>query len=96
MLSGGFMGKCHMRTFVFWTLAFCIAGAGCSKPPKKETPLVPVSAVRVEPQTIPADFEYIGVGESSHIVQLRASKSAFVECGADKKQNGASLPAKCR
>jgi membrane fusion protein, multidrug efflux system len=52
---------------------------GCSKPVKPQMPAVPISAVKVEPQTIPADFEYIGVGESSHIVQLRARVEGYLE-----------------
>jgi membrane fusion protein (multidrug efflux system) len=80
MLSGGFMGKYYMRPFLLWTLsAFCLVGASCSKPVKKEIPPIPISAVRVEAQTIPADFEYIGVGESSHIVQLRARVEGYLE-----------------
>ena len=52
---------------------------GCSKPVKKEMGPVPVSAMRVEAVTIPADFEYIGVGESSHIVELRARVEGYLE-----------------
>ncbi len=42
-------------------------------------PPVPVTAIRVEPQTIPADFEFVGVGESSHIVQIRARVEGYLE-----------------
>lgn len=46
---------------------------------KKETGPVPVSVVRVEPRTIPADFEYIGAGQSSHIVEIRARVEGYLE-----------------
>jgi membrane fusion protein (multidrug efflux system) len=53
--------------------------AGCHKAEKIATPPVPITAIRVEPQQIPADFEYVGVGESSHIVQLRARVEGYLE-----------------
>src|SRR5690242_1205492 len=61
------------------SLIFLLLLAGCSKPVKKEMGPVPVSVVRVEAQTIPADFEYIGVGQSSHIVELRARVEGYLE-----------------
>lgn len=66
-----------MRYFS-WILIGC-ALAGCEKPVKKETPPVPVSVIRAEPQTVPADFEYIGVGQSSHIVEVRARVEGYLE-----------------
>lgn len=38
-----------------------------------------VVAVHIEPHTIPADFEYVGVAKSSHIVQLRARVEGYLE-----------------
>lgn len=52
---------------------------GCQKPEKQTLPSISVTAIRVEPQTIPANFEYIGVGESSHIVELRARVEGYLE-----------------
>lgn len=60
-------------------LALLITLAACSKPVKKEMGPAPVSAMRVEAATIPADFEYIGVGQSSHIVELRARVEGYLE-----------------
>jgi membrane fusion protein (multidrug efflux system) len=53
----------------------------CSCGQKKTVapPPVPVSAIHVVAQTIPAEFEYIGVGESSHIVELRARVEGYLE-----------------
>lgn len=42
-------------------------------------PAAPVSVVRVVQQLIPADFEYIGVGESSHVVELRSRVEGYLE-----------------
>ena len=52
---------------------------GCHRQSTPSAPPVPVTAMRIEPQTIPANFEYVGVGESSHIVQLRARVEGYLE-----------------
>jgi membrane fusion protein (multidrug efflux system) len=59
-------------------LCLCLLAA-CQKPAKPPVPPVEVTAMQVEPQTIPADFEYVGVGESSHIVQLRARVEGYLQ-----------------
>ena len=51
----------------------------CHKAKPHQMPPVPVSAVAIQPQTIAADFEYIGVGESSHIVPLRARVTGYLQ-----------------
>ena len=51
----------------------------CSSKTPLEQKAVPVKVVTVEPKTIPADFKYVGVGESSHIVQLRARVEGYLE-----------------
>jgi len=54
--------------------------SSCHKEKQPESPPpVEVTAVRVVLQTLPADFEFIGVGESSHIVQLRARVEGYLE-----------------
>lgn len=62
---------------VFYLFLFTLAS--CSKPVSKEKGPVPVSAIRIVPETIPANFEYIGVGQSSHIVELRARVEGYLE-----------------
>jgi membrane fusion protein (multidrug efflux system) len=42
-------------------------------------PPIPVTAVRIEPQTVPVNFEYVGVAESSHIVEIRARVEGYLE-----------------
>jgi membrane fusion protein, multidrug efflux system len=51
----------------------------CSKKSPPAAPPVPVTAMQVIAQTIPADFQYIGVAESSHIVELRARVEGYLE-----------------
>lgn len=64
---------------------FCVCSvlvvlvAGCQKVEKAVPVPVPVTAIRVEPQTIPANFEYVGVGESSHIVEVRARVEGYLQ-----------------
>ncbi len=63
---------------IFLVILFLFSG--CKKAVKPSAmPPVPVTAVRIEPETIPADFEFIGVAESSHIVQLRARVEGYLE-----------------
>lgn len=67
---------------VLWRLVFgcfVICFAGCGKPEKGESPPIPVTGVMILPKTIPADFEYVGVGESSHIVELRARVEGYLD-----------------
>lgn len=51
----------------------------CSKPSEKREEAVAVKAICVEPKSVPANFEFVGVAESSHIVQLRARVEGYLE-----------------
>lgn len=63
----------------FAHLVVCaIALASCSKPVQPPRPPVSVTAFKVEPQTIPADFEYVGVARSSHPVEIRARVEGYL------------------
>ncbi len=55
---------------------FCFS---CSHKKPAAPPPLPISAIKIEPQTIPADFEYVGVAESSHIVELRAQVQGYLD-----------------
>jgi membrane fusion protein (multidrug efflux system) len=58
-------------------LASCVS---CGKEGKKgAVQAVPVVAMHVVAATIPAQFEYVGVAESSHIVELRARVEGYLE-----------------
>lgn len=58
---------------------FFLLAVACSKKAPPEFSGVPVSAIKVEPQTVPADFEFVAVVESSHIVELRARVEGYLE-----------------
>ncbi len=61
---------------LFFTLFLSL---GCSKKePLQKAPLA-VSAMHVIAKTIPANFQYIGVVESSHIVGIRARVMGYLE-----------------
>ena len=63
--------------FLYGCLLICLAG--CGKTEKEVIPPIPVTGTLVLPKTIPADFEYVGVGESSHIVELRARVEGYLK-----------------
>lgn len=50
----------------------------CSKPKPHTLPPVQVTAFQVEPQTIPADFTFVGVAKSSHPVEIRARVEGYL------------------
>ncbi|MCX6989992.1 MAG: efflux RND transporter periplasmic adaptor subunit, partial [Chlamydiae bacterium] len=58
-------------------IGFCFF-ASCSKQHPLAPPAVGVTVMRVASQTIPADFQYVGVAESSHIVELRARVEGYL------------------
>jgi membrane fusion protein (multidrug efflux system) len=51
----------------------------CSKKELSPKPPLPVSAMHIVAKTIPANFQYIGVVESSHIVEIRARVMGYLE-----------------
>ena len=67
--------KILILSFCFF---FLLVGCGKKTPPT-QVPPVPVSALLIEAQTIPANFRYVGVAESSHIVELRARVDGYLE-----------------
>lgn len=53
---------------------------GCtSKPPRPVQPPVSVSTIIVKRADIPADFEYVGVVQSSRLVEIRARVEGYLE-----------------
>ncbi|MDE3055442.1 MAG: efflux RND transporter periplasmic adaptor subunit [Verrucomicrobiota bacterium] len=62
---------------LFILILLLVSCSHAPPPPAKEA--IPVSVIRVNPQPIPADFSFVGVGESSHIVQIRARVEGYLE-----------------
>lgn len=46
---------------------------------KNESKKVAVRALRVEPTTVPADFQFVGVAKSSHPVEIRARVEGYLQ-----------------
>lgn len=70
-----------IKCSVFYVLAiFAALLFGChkEKPPPKLPP-VEVAVEKIESKTIPAVFEYIGVIQSSHEVEIRARVTGYLE-----------------
>ncbi len=65
----------------FAVCLFCLGlSLGCEKKsPNPEKVAVPVAAMKIVAATIPANFEYVGVAESSHIVEIRARVEGYLE-----------------
>lgn len=40
---------------------------------------IPVNIIELEPETVPAIFEYVGVAESSHLVEIRARVEGYLQ-----------------
>jgi len=50
----------------------------CQTEQKQPTPPVPVTAFEVNPETVPAEFEFVGVAKSSHPVQIRSRVEGYL------------------
>lgn len=53
--------------------------SSCSKQKEERQLIFPVKAMRVEPNDIDANYSFVGVAESSHIVELRARVEGYLE-----------------
>lgn len=69
---------CTRQAFSLAILALAL-NMGCQKKQALPPPPIPVTAMRVELQTVPINFEYVGVAESSHIVEIRARVEGYLE-----------------
>lgn len=61
-------------------LTFALSLSACGK--KKTLPQRPppeVDIVTVEPETVPAVYEYVGVAQSSHLVEIRSRVEGYLE-----------------
>jgi membrane fusion protein (multidrug efflux system) len=68
-----------MSKIILILSCFVLFVCGCQKKEPHIMPPIPVTAVRIEPQTVPVNFEYVGVAESSHIVEIRARVEGYLE-----------------
>jgi membrane fusion protein, multidrug efflux system len=66
-----------MKKTALTLLLFSLFGCSSSEEVKKIPPVV-VTAFTVEPKTIPATFEFVGVAKSSHPVEIRARVEGYL------------------
>jgi len=82
-LKGKFYRLYSMRLHFFLAYISCflaIAFSGChQEAPPHAQQAVSVTTMTIEPHTIPADFEYVGVAQSSHLVEIRARVEGYLE-----------------
>lgn len=65
------------RLFFILSLSLLISCDKLMEP--KGPPPVEVTAMTVKPATIPDDFEYVGVAQSSHLVEIRARVEGYLD-----------------
>jgi membrane fusion protein, multidrug efflux system len=69
-----------MRRLTIIALLLLGSCLSCSKEkPAMEAQPLEVVTVTIEPKTIPAEFQYVGVMESSHMVEIRARVAGYLE-----------------
>lgn len=64
------------RFFIVFSLLFFF---GCDSEKKEQASVIPVTAFRIEPKTVPADFQFVGVARSSHPVEIRARVEGYLQ-----------------
>lgn len=64
----------------FLCIALSLTLCGChEKPTPPQRPPVTVSIITVEKRDVPAIFEYVGIAESSHLVEIRARVEGYLD-----------------
>lgn len=67
-----------MRLACLWLL-FLFSSCGDSHKNLPQETGIEVTAFKVEPATIPASFEYVGIAQSSHLVEIRARVEGYLD-----------------
>lgn len=69
------------RAIMHWVFILLIFMTSCREQPKlpEQMPKSEVTVFTVTPQTIPAVFEYVGVAQSSHPVEIRARVEGYLD-----------------
>lgn len=65
------------RLYFYFLMLTCLTGCKQEKIPFSLPP-AEVTTLKIEPQTIPAVFEYVGFVESSHPVEIRARVEGYL------------------
>ena len=71
----------HHRTtwLIIWALFITTFFAGCHDEKKEVQAPVDVTAMKVEPETVPVTIEYVGQTQSSHMVEIRARVEGYLD-----------------
>lgn len=68
-----------MRGYLFLSIALSLFLAGCGPQEKPSQPApTDVTAFMIQQQTIPANFEFVGVAKSSHPVEIRSRVEGYL------------------
>jgi len=74
------IGFQHPTTWLLiWTLLITSFFIGCHNEKKEVQAPVEVTAITVEPRTVPVTIEYVGQTQSSHIVEIRARVEGYLD-----------------
>lgn len=65
-------------SYICIAVIFFMTGCQEKKEPSAKKAPIPVTAFKVEAQTIPAVFEFVGVAKSSHPVEIRARVEGYI------------------
>lgn len=68
-----------------WFLVLLLFSSCSKKEEKKEETAVLVTTVVVEPKNIPIDLEFVGICESSHLVEIRSRVQGYIKKVAFKE-----------
>jgi len=64
---------------ITWTLLITPFLIGCHSDKKEVQAPVDVTAMKVEPETVPVTIEYVGQTQSSHMVEIRARVEGYLD-----------------
>jgi len=76
LLIFGFMRWVRFKNLLFLFIGLVVFSCGNGK---KENGEVRVVTYTVEPKTIPLTFEFVGVCQSSHLVEIRSRVQGYLE-----------------
>lgn len=63
-----------------FSLLLCLLVSSCGNDSTEPArPPTEVTTIVIKPHTIPADFEYVGVAQSSHLVEIRARVEGYLD-----------------
>ncbi len=71
--------NCFFDYFCFFLASLCLSSCEKEKTTNFQAPPTDVSIQIVEPKTVPAVFEFVGIAQSSHVVEIRARIEGYLD-----------------